>query len=621
MKALPRLRLLPLLAVGFLVFSTPVAGHAAPKQQSYWQVDDIRPGMKGFGKTVIKGVRIDTFDAEVLGVLKNTSPGRDLILARLSGCNLEKTGVIAGMSGSPVFIQNKLVGAVAYAWAFGKEPIAGITPFSQMHSFVEAYEKRDLAEEQKPSRIGLAAPLKIDGKQFDTVTVGQDYNDPQPTAADGLWLTPLRTPLAATGMSPGSLSLLGQKLRTFGLVPMQGGGIGASVDGDDKEIPLQAGGALCTSLIQGDFELSAIGTVTHIEGKRVYGFGHPMFGIGACEFPLQTGYVHTIYPRQSLSFKMGSPMKTVGVINADVSTCIAGWLDRQPDLLPIRTTVSRTPGGPPKTFNVKVVRQRPMLSALVFTSLANAVDMEGDLPEELTATLKVRIEVDGRTALVLEDTFSGGGLTANRAPQGLYGQVSGLVTQMLYNNFKPVRITRIDCVTDIQAGRKTADIEATELESDTYAPGDTLKAVVFVRPYKGLRERVAVSLALPKDLPEGTYTASIGDDLTNARAELRDNPTLSNPQNIEQLFQALNVQTAARRTNLVVRVPIGSTGVALGGKALPNLPPSMVQILGNSRKTGAQAVSSALVARHATDWVIQGGDSVRFTVTKNKKGS
>src|SRR5207248_5439832 len=114
-------------------------------------------------------------------------------------------------------------------------------------------------------------------------------------------------------------------------------------------------------LVQGDFDLSGIGTVTHIEGSRVYGWGHPFYGLGACELPLMTGYIHTIYPRQSVSFKMGSPLKTVGVINADVSTCIAGWLGRSPDLIPVRMTVQGGPDEQAKTFNVRMVRQRSLL--------------------------------------------------------------------------------------------------------------------------------------------------------------------------------------------------------------------------------------------------------------------
>ena len=383
------------------------AALAAPKVDKYWRVDDIRSGMKGVGRTVMKGTKVETFQAEVLGVLKNTSPGRDMVICRLSGLNLEKTGVIAGMSGSPVYIDNKLVGAVAYAWPYGKEPIAGITPFSQMNGFVQAFERRDAIRTSKPTRVGLRQPLVIDGKAFDNVTVTQGFEEAKPTAADGLWMMPLRTPLAATGFTRNSLKLLHERCGSFGLTPMQGGAAPARVAAQEKDTPLEPGSPLAVSLIRGDFDLSGIGTVTHVEGNRVYGWGHPFMGLGSCDFPLMSGYIITVYPRQTVSFKMGAPLKSLGVINADVSTCIAGWLGRKADMLPVRMTVALDPGSPPRTFNVEIARQTTLLPTLVFTALSNSVDMEGDLPEEMTADLQARIEIEGREPIVIKDTFSG----------------------------------------------------------------------------------------------------------------------------------------------------------------------------------------------------------------------
>jgi hypothetical protein len=316
---------------------------------------------------------------------------------------------------------------------------------------------------------------------------------------------------------------------------------------------------------------------------------------------------------------MGSPLRQVGVINADVSTGIAGWLERKADMMPVRMTVARDASSATRTFDVQIARQRALLAPLTYTVLTNSVDMEGELPEELTAELMARVEVEGHEPIVIKDTFSGSSFSGGRAPQALYNQVANVINILTYNGYKPVRIQRIECETVIQAGRRTAEIEAIELDSDIYSPGETLKATAIVRPYKGLRERIPVQLALPADLPEGNYVATVCDDLANARQTLRDNPTLSNPQSVEQVFEALDVQTSAKRTNLVVRVPINDVGVALGGKALPNLPPSMVQILGNSRRTGAQTMTGALVSRQGTNWVIQGSESVKFTVAKNKK--
>ena len=613
------LKLLSVSTVVLLCFSlSGQAIQAGPKVEAYWNVDDVRAGMKGVGRTVMMGTKIEEFKAEVLGVLKNTSPGRDMVLCRLSGLDLDKTGVIAGMSGSPVYLDGKLLGAVAYAWAYGKEPMAGVTPFSQMHGFVEAYERRDLAEQGKPVRVGLRVPLKIGTNSFDAVTVAQGFDAPEPREADGMWMVPLRTPLAATGMTAHSLKLLRDRCGSgSGLLPVMAGGATGKIQDEEKETQLEAGGPLAVALITGDFDLSGIGTVTHIEGDRVYGWGHPFMSLGACEFPLMTGYIHTIYPRQTVSFKMGSPLRTVGVINADVSTGIAGWLNRKPDMMPLRTSVSLGERNPARTFNVQMVRQRSLLPTLVFTALTNAVDMEGELPEELTAELTARIELEGQPPLIIKDTFSG--FSGGRAPAALYGQVASAVNLLTFNPYKPVRIKSIECDTRIMPGRSTADIEAIELDSENYAPGDTVKARVFVRPYKGDLKRVAATLKLPADLPEGNYTLTACDDLSSIRQTIRDNPVLNNPQDVAQILEMVRTQMAAKRTSLVLRLPTGPAGVALSGKALPNLPPSMVTILSNQRRSGAQTVGSSLTESQPTEWVIQGSESARFTVSRSPK--
>jgi hypothetical protein len=372
-------------------------------------------------------------------------------------------------------------------------------------------------------------------------------------------------------------------------------------------------------MVTGDFDLSGIGTVTHIDGNRVYGWGHPFFGCGGCEFPLATGYIHTIYPRQNVSFKMGSPLKIVGVITADVSTCVAGSTGKMPDVLPVHMTVVSNPGESPKTYNVEVARQRPLLASLILTVLTNSVDMEGEWPEEMTAELQARVEVEGRQPIIIKDTFSGAGYSAGRAPQALFAQVAAVTNILTYNSFKPVRINRVECETHLLPGRRTAEIEAIALDSETYSPGEKVKAMVYLLPYKGLRQRMPVTLQLPADFPEGNYSVTVCDDMTNVRRQLRDNPHLTNPQNLDHVFEALDLQASAKRTHLVMRIPLDAGGIALDGHSLPDLPPSMVQILGNTRKTGAQSLGRTLVSHQQTKWVIQGSESARFTVTKNKK--
>jgi hypothetical protein len=409
-----------------------------------------------------------------------------------------------------------------------------------------------------------------------------------------------------------------EHFKSTGMMPMNGGAISDEVASEVNQTAIEPGSALTVALVLGDFDLSGLGTATHVEGKRVYGWGHPFFGAGNCEFPLMTGYVHAIYPRQSLSFKMGSPIKTVGVINADVSTCIAGWLERKPQMLPVKMTLTRE-GGPEKSFEVRIVRQPKLLAPLVFSCLTNSVDMEGDLPEELSAELSVRIDVEGHAPIVLHDTFSGSSYAGGRAPVALYTPIAGVVQMLTFNTFKQVPIKSISCATKITRGRKTAEIEAVELESDVVRPGDILQATVFVKPFKGLRQRVPVSLKLPVDLPEGEYSATVCDAPASARQDIRDDANLSNPQDLEHLMKALALQTGAQRTHLVMRVPTGAVGVALNGKSLPNLPPSMVEVMGTSKRATAQPLSGALTRSHATDWVVAGSETVRFVVSRNKR--
>jgi hypothetical protein len=606
-----------------LVFG--LLGHAAiaaePAATAFWDADQLKAGQKGYGVTVMRGVKLEQFNVEILGLLKNTSPGRDMVLCRLSGLDLERTGVIQGMSGSPVYVDNKLVGAIAYAWPYGKDPIAGVTPFSQMRGFAESFERRQLAGSSAPVRVGLREPVKIDGRLYGSVTVAQDFRGPKPEQGEELCMMPLRAPLAASGFSANSLRLMREQFPEFAAMPVQGGAAGPAAAEEAKDAKIVPGAALTVALMTGDFDMSGIGTVTHVEGSRVYGWGHPFMSLGGCELPLMTGWVHTVYPRSSISFKMGSPLKQVGVINADVSTGIAGWLGREADMLPMTMRVHHEPGGDPHSFKVKIARQKQMLPALVFTALTNSIDMEGDLPEEMTISFTCKIEVEGREPIVLKDMFAGTNYAGGKAPTSLFSPVAAFVSQLLNNPFKPVKIARIECDTEIRAGRDAADIEGVELESDTVAPGDTLRASVYVRPFRGRLIKIPVSLKLPADMPEGTYPLTVLDEASAARQELRGRPHLLIPQDEDHMLEALRLLTSAKRTNLVVRVPLPADGVALDGKPLADLPPSMVQILGQTHRAPVLTMAGAATAKEPTSWVLYGTETVKFTVSRARRST
>jgi hypothetical protein len=244
--------------------------------------------------------------------------------------------------------------------------------------------------------------------------------------------------------------------------------------------------------------------------------------------------------------------------------------------------------------------------------------MEGDLPEDMTIAFACRIEIDGKEPVIIKDTFAGSSYSGTRAPASLYNPVSQILTQILNYPDKPLRITKIDCDTQIRTGRDSAEIEGVELASEIYAPGETLHANAFLRPYRGKVVRVPLSLKIPADLPEGSYTLTVCDELSSARQDLRNRPNLTQVPDEDKLLEGLRLLTAAKRSILVARLALPPSGVAMDGKALENLPPSMVQILGQSRRSPVLPVSQAVVGTAPTQWAIYGIETARFTVTQAK---
>lgn len=593
---------------------------AGVRALAIWNVDELRPGMKGYGLSVFLGSRLERFEAEILGVLKNTSPGRDMVLARLSGCGLEKSGVVAGMSGSPIYVEGKLVGALAFGWAFGKDPIAGITPFRQMADYAAQLEPEDGLWRSR--RLPLSEPLRLGDERFAAAEVagfGQPLAAAQPQT---LVLQPLQTPLAASGFSAKTLERLEERFRGLGLVPMQMGGAAGHVKRAEAA-PLRAGAPLAVALVTGDFDMSGVGTVTHLEGKRVYGWGHPFMSLGRCELPLFSAHIHTIYPRQTVSFKMGSPLKEIGALDADTSVGIAGVLGQEARMIPVETETQRGSGGEPRRFVCKAAAHRQLLPQLVFGILANSVDLEGDLPEELTAQMKLRIELEGEAPIVIDDAFSGALLAGGRAPIALYSQASSLLQTLLAAPFAPIQVKQVACVTRFLPYRATAEIDAVRLASETFAPGDTMRVTVALKPYRGERQNVEVKLPLPESLPEGEHTLTLCDGPTHVRMLLRENPLLSFPQSRAKLLEQQRLLAGARRTHLFARLAVPTASVAAEGAELRNLPASVAEQLSDSRRGGAaaQPLPTLAAAETATPFVLQGMQKLKFTVSRRLAAS
>jgi hypothetical protein len=608
--------------IGSLAAPAGPAPAGEPSPSTYWRVDAIRAGMKGTGRTVMVGTRVEEFGAEVLGVLKDVNPGRDMVLCRLTGCNLEHAGIIQGMSGSPIYIDGKLLGAVAFAWEFAKDPIAGITPFEQMVKYVRSSDRRIAAEAHESDPHARLVPAWPGG----TVLVdGLGVENPSGSASGPLAVSggtlagmrPIATPVSASGFTPRALALLEERFRPFGMALAAGGAATRPIIQEEGDKPLVPGSPLSIAMVTGDFDLSGIGTVTHVEGNRVYGFGHPMLGLGTCEFPMMTGYIHTVYPRASVSMKMGSPLKIVGVVDTDVSTGVAGRLGLKPDMLPVSVRVKTGRYSDPRDYHVQMVREPNLMPSLVMAVLTNAIDTEGNLPEELTAHVKATVRVKGQEPIELSETLSGPRFTGLMGPAALFSPIASIVNILMRNPLEKVRIEGIDCEVTIEPGRSVATIESVRLESDRLEPGGPLSAIVTLKPFKGPRQTRTVRLTLPADLPEGSYEASLSDSTTSLRRRLRNDPGSTEPRDLAGLLKVLRLQTEPRRTSVYLHVALPDRGLAVEGQPLPSLPGSARAVFATNRKTQEPPVRADLVQATDTPWVVEGAQALKFTVVKD----
>src|SRR4051812_6885204 len=327
------------LAVSFLV-PLPAASTLMP-------VSEIKAGMIGVGRTVFEGSDLQEFKAHILGVLHNVQgPHRDLILARLEGGPLAKTGVAAGMSGSPVFIDGRLIGAVSYSvGAFATEAIAGITPIEEMKDATEMI--RRIPTQQARIELPITGERLAAALSATYARIAPFANRPADVQVFGMsqaagtqlvaMLRPISTPLVMNGFEPESAAILAGAFEAAGFTPVVGGAIGGQGGTDVKAMtgPLREGDAVGVSLVGGDLEMGATGTITHIDGNRVYAFGHPFFNVGPSQFPLTRAYVHAMLPSLMSSFKISAMGEVIGTMEQDRATAIAGTLGKGPVVIPM----------------------------------------------------------------------------------------------------------------------------------------------------------------------------------------------------------------------------------------------------------------------------------------------
>ncbi len=554
---------------------------------------EVRPGMVGIGRTVFEGTHVEEFQAHILGVLQNLmGPNRTLIIARLEGGPLADTGVIAGMSGSPVYIDGRLIGAVSYSLgSFSKEPLAGITPISEMidataldrprpagarvhldfpaapGALVAAFRRalnwnRPFADRAGDSRLlGAASVSGLDAGELGTL------------------LRPIATPLVMSGFDADVADLLGSAFRDQGFVPMGGGGPAGPAPGEmPYEGPLKPGDAVGVELVNGDLLLGATGTITQVDGDRVYAFGHPLYNLGPTEFPMTRAYVYTVLPSLSSSMKLSSTGEVIGTFLQDRATAIAGRLGKGPRMIPVTITLD-SERDQPRTFHFGVVRDQLFTPLMAYTTILNTI---GSYERQMgTATYEVSGSASLRSheAITFDNLFSG-----DSASMGAAAYVVAPITFLMDNEFETVDVEQIDLTIHASEEPRTATLERVWLDDPRPRPGHVVPLKVLLRTYRG----EDVLRTLPIRIPEnatGTLSLVVADGERLGEAEQREARMPQQTRDVAQTIRALN--RARRNNTLYVKLLGAQSGAVVGGELLPALPPSVLAVLQADRNSGS----------------------------------
>ena len=558
-----------------------------PATPGLMPIDEIKAGMTGTGRTVFEGTELKDFKVHILGVLKNVqAPKRNLILARLEGGPLAETGVIAGMSGSPVYIDGRLVGAVSYSiGSFAKEPIAGITPIAEMiEEASDTGVRRAVAAPQ-------ALALPVTPEHFASVIASayarlatfadrpadvQTFGMPSPAGAQmGALLRPISTPLVMSGMNSATSQLVATMFHDAGFTPMLSGG--SSADAASSTAPLRPGDPIGVALLGGDGEMGATGTITHIDGNRIYAFGHPFFNFGPTEFPLTRATVFTSLPSLMSSFKIATMGDVVGTMQQDRATAIAGTLGRKPEVIPFTVTLDSAHAGR-RSFTYTLVNDQILTPLLAYVALTNTLSNYERNFGAMTFTVTGRATVAGHDDIAFEDIFTGD----NSIPSAS-AYVAGPITMLMSNDLEPVSVRGIELSVTTSEESRAATIERVWLDEVRPRAGHTVPVKVLTRSYRGADKISTIPIEIPANA-SGQLTVMVTDGRQLNQVEQRELRRSVQPQSVGQMIKLLN--DTHRNNRVYVRLLAGTPGAVVNGEAMTSLPPSVLSVLEGDRSSG-----------------------------------
>ncbi len=579
-------------------------------------LSELKEGMRGKALTVFRGSEAEEFDVEILGIVPGAiGPKQDLIVGRISGGSADRTSVFAGMSGSPVYINGKLAGAISYSFPFSKEPICGITPIEQMISIFErkeggtptASEPRALsfvelastnwtANYPRSAATGLLSG--ISGNSLLMAVAGQSFQ-------------PIATPITFTGFSQETLNIFAPQLLQAGLLPVSAVGGSAAISplkkADDKT--LVGGDSVSMQLTRGDYSLAAAGTVTWRDGDKVYAFGHPFLSLGTSDLPMSESHVVTVIPNINNSFKLAVPDSMVGTMTQDRATGVFGKLGQAPKMIPVRINLT-TSRGQTDTLNFEVAKDDFLTPLLLNIAIYNTAVAQERSVGDSTIDMEGEIAIKGQKSIKLLRRFTGGNSTQFAA-----SAVASPVASLMKSRFDDLEITGISLDLKALDGSKTAVLERMSIDRTQIRAGETVEVQAFARTISGKIFAQKIPVTIPTDTPAGMLSITVADG-----KEIQQNSSIQQfvPRDLGDLIATINKLKLPDR--LYLQTFRTTNGAIVGSNEMPNLPPSVLATLNNDRTAGGikpamQTIVSEMTLPRA-EFLISGQQTLTIEVIK-----
>ncbi len=582
-------------------------------------LDQIHEGMKGTALTVFQGVKPEAMDVEVLGVMHNANgPKGDIILVRLHGTKPEYTGVVAGMSGSPVYFDGKLAGALAFRIGeFSKEPIAGVTPIEEMLE-INALDHTSTRSQTPATLRANAADGSLSHQNATAQTASPGERASVPAQSYSNYLTPIETPLVFNGFSADTLERYSSQFAAAGIVPVMG--IGSASNRKQPE-PIEAGSAVSAVLVRGDMDIAATCTVTYVDPQRLLACGHPLLQFGEVDLPMTKATVLATLPSPLNAFKIVNTTETFGAFVQDRQNGIMGVPGRESKMIPVTVAMhiqeehgSTGHSSATKEFHYEVLNNARLSPVAMMATVFNALHGTNEYGEDITYRMKGVLSVKGYPDVTLRNMYApqDNGQPAAALAAASIGERFGRIYS---NPFDAPDIQGVKLDFDLVRERRSARLEAARTDMTEARPGEEIMVETVVRPYRGERLVRQIPIRIPTSTSKGTLRILVSDGDTLDRMH-RGTPMMNRGLGLAPTIALLNKEHTNDR--VYVSLIQSDPEAMVADKVMPTLPLSVMNVMDNMRGTqdmivlGESSVSEA--STDPLDYVVSGAQMLTINV-------